>query len=183
MGIALDTAPKKSRSKGLIAWHVLLWLFMLYWFIQLLGFRQSETNNLFISGLYLVQFGVHEVGHMAFMFAPPLVTALAGSACEILFTVLIVVAAVRAKSYWALVFGLLWMMMALMSVGNYMADARAQAMPLMGPSVDAVHDWNFIFGELGWLQADVVLGTITKVIGGIVGAGALVIGLTRIGKK
>lgn len=183
MGIALDTAPEKSRSKGLIAWHVVLWLFMLYWFIQLLGFRQSEINNLFISGLYLVQFGVHEVGHMLFMFAPPIVAALAGSVCEVFFPVLIVVAAVRGKSYWALVFGLLWVMMALMSVGNYMADARAQQMMLMGPSPDPIHDWNFIFGKLGWLQADVVLGTITKILGGVVGAAGLLIGLTRIGKK
>lgn len=178
----MDTTPHQRPSTALVVWCGLLWLFALYLYIQLLGFEQANISNLLLNGLYFVQFGVHEVGHIVFMFAPPIVAALAGSVCEVLFPVLVVVAAVRAKSYWAVVFGLLWVMMALMSVGNYMADARAQQMMLMGPSPDPIHDWNFIFGELGWLEADVVLGTITKVVGGIVGAGGLLVGLVRIGQ-
>lgn len=179
----MNPTSQKSVSKLLVAWHVLLWLAAGYLYVQILGFEHGGGSNLLISGMYLIQFGVHEAGHMIFMFLPDILTALAGSFSEVAFTVLIVIAALRSKSYWAAVFGLLWVMLALMSVGSYMADARAQEMLLMGPSPDPIHDWNFIFGQLGWLQADVTLGTITKVIGGIAGAAGLMLGLTRIGKR
>lgn len=176
----MDTKTKSNSSVAGVGWSILLWLFFVYLYIQILGFYQGNITNPILGGMYFIQFGVHEVSHLVFMFLPPILTAAAGSLSEIVFTSLIVVAAIKGKSYWAVVFGLLWVMMAFISMGNYMADARAQLMPLAGPSPDPVHDWSFVFGELGWLSADVAIGTTMKVIGWIIGAFALLFGLVRV---
>lgn len=179
----MDLKPQKSSSAALVAWYILLWLFFVYLYVQILGFQQGSIANPILAGMYLVQFGVHEVSHIVFSFLPAILTAAAGSLSEVALTGLIVFAALRAKSYWAAVFGLLWLMMAFISMGNYMADARAQLMPLAGPSPDPIHDWHFVFSELGWLNADVAIGTAMKIIGWVVGAGGLVLGLVCIAKS
>lgn len=170
----------KTSRAAIIVRDVLVWLFFVYLYFQILRFNQGSISNPILSGMYLVQFGVHEVSHILFSFLLPILTAAAGSLSEIALASLIVVAAIKGNSRWAMVFGLLWLMMAFISMGNYMADARAQLMPLMGPSPDLVHDWHFVFGELGWLNADVVIGTTMKVIGWIIGAAALAYGLIKV---
>ena len=107
-------------------------------------------------------------------------TAAAGSVSEVVFTSLIVIAGLRAKMYWAVAFGLLWVMMAFISMGNYMSDAEAQLMPLIGPGPDPIHDWNFVFGQLGWLSASETIGTAMKAVGWIVGAIGLAFGFILI---
>ncbi len=154
-----------------------LWIFFVYLYIQILSFNQGAISNIFLGGMYFVQFGVHEAGHIVFGFLPAVIVAAAGSGSELAFTILLAIAAFRAKAYFAGIFGLLWVMLACASVGTYMADARAQLMPLIGPSGDPQHDWNFVFGQLGLLDADIAIGTTVKVIGGIVGAVALLLGL------
>lgn len=178
----MNEGPKQSSGVATVIGCSLLWLFFVYLYWQILHFYQGNITNPILAGMYLVQFGVHEVSHIIFSFLPAVLTAAAGSFGEVAFTILIVIAAVRAKSYWALVFGLLWLMMAFISMGNYMADARAQAMPLAGPSPDPVHDWNFVFGELNWLNYDTTIGMVMKVIGWIAGAMGLLIGLWQIVK-
>lgn len=153
-----------------------LWVFFVYLYFQILGFNQGNMTNVFLGGMYFVQFGVHEAGHIVFGFLPAVMVAAAGSLSELGFTTLLVIATFRAKAYFAGVFALLWFMLACTSAGNYMADARAQLMPLIGPSSDPQHDWHFVFGQLGWLDADVAIGTTVKIIGGIAAAVGLLLG-------
>lgn len=127
--------------------------------------------------MYFVQFGVHEASHIVFGFLPAIIVAAAGSIGEIVFGSLIVYAAFRAKSYFAGIFGMLWLMLAMTSAGNYMADARAQSMPLMGPSENPQHDWHFVFGQLGWLNADTFIGEAVKAAGMLIGLAGLVFGV------
>lgn len=66
-------------------------------------------------------------------------------------------------------------MLACQSVGSYMSDARSQEMELvslggaLSGSSEVIHDWNFIFGELGWLSADTFIGGAVKGLGIVVG--------------
>ena len=48
-----------------------------------------------------------------------------------------------------------------------MADARAQALPLLsvGNSDEVIHDWNYLFGRLGWLSHDIQIAHGVRVIG------------------
>jgi hypothetical protein len=127
--------------------------------------------------MYFIQFGVHEASHIVMAFMPPVITAAAGSFGEMTFTWLLTYAAFRAKAYFAGIFSLLWVTLAMTSAGNYMADARSQLMPLIGSGPDPKHDWHFVFSQLGWLNADTVIGMTVRVIGDIAGAVGLLYGL------
>ncbi|MFZ2544586.1 MAG: hypothetical protein WAW80_01280 [Candidatus Saccharimonadales bacterium] len=169
--------PSK-QIQNLNLWiYVPLWLFFAYLYWNILGFTAYGNTNIFLGGLYFIQFGVHEASHIVFVFLPPILTASAGSLGEIAFTSLIVYASYRAKSYFAMTFGLIWLMLAMTSAGNYMADARTQAMPLVGPSENPQHDWHFVFSQLGWLNNDIFIGGMVKIIGDVLGAVGLILRL------
>lgn len=156
------------------------WVFFVYLFWQILWFDVATNTNILVGGMYFVQFGIHEASHLAVMFLPSLLVALAGSVGEIAFTSLILFACIKYKSYFAAIFASLWLMLALRSVGRYMADARAQAMPLIGPGESVQHDWAYLFGQLGWLQADTIIGGITQGVGVLIGTAALLAGAAMI---
>ncbi|MGB3946179.1 MAG: hypothetical protein WBK76_05080 [Candidatus Saccharimonadales bacterium] len=152
-----------------------LWLYVLglvlfmYLFFTILRFSADTPGNILLAGMYFIEFGVHEASHLIVMFLPPVLVAAAGSVGEISFVALMTYAAVKAKSYFAACFTGLWLMLAFRSVGLYMADARAQQLPLLGPGETVQHDWNFVFSQLGWLNADVFIGTVVQAIGVVIG--------------
>ena len=157
--------------------YALGWAFFLYLFISILNFSAENSTNLILSGMYLIDFGVHEVSHLAVFFLPAIFVATAGSIGEVSFTVLLLFAALKAKSYFAAVFTGLWVMLGLMSAGRYMADARTQTLPLIGPGETVQHDWHFVFAQLGWLNADKFIGGTVQTIGIIIGIISLLFGL------
>lgn len=163
--------------------YVAWWFFFLYVFVSLLSFSPGQPNNFIVSGMYMINFCVHEVSHILFIFLPPILTALAGSFGEVSFTILLLVAAIRAKSYFVAVFAGLWVMLGFISAGVYMADAKAQALPLIGPGDTVIHDWNFIFTKLGWLDASVFIGSTVRGVGVAIGAMSLFFGVYLIYAK
>ncbi|MFZ0981215.1 MAG: hypothetical protein WAN23_17570, partial [Candidatus Acidiferrales bacterium] len=54
-------------------------------------------------------------------------------------------------------------------VATYMADARAQQLPLLtvGDADYVIHDWNYLFGKLGLLQHDTQIAMAVRVLGWI----------------
>lgn len=157
--------------------YIPLWLFFIYIFVQILSFRSDNQNNILLGGLYLIEFGVHEVSHIITSFLPAIFVAMAGSIGEISFTILILYAAIKSKSYFAAIFGALWVMLAMNSVGIYMADARTQQLQLVSFGDTAKHDWNFVFGQLGWLQNDTLIGGTVRILGDVIGIIGLIFGL------
>ncbi len=169
---------KQKKFMPLPLWtYVCLWLFFVYLYVFIVQFQVEQSSNLLIGGLYFIEFGVHEASHLAVAFLPSIFVAAAGSFGEIAFTLLIVFAAWKAKSYFAVIFGALWVALAMNSVGRYMADARAQQLPLIGPGETVQHDWNFVFTQLGWLNADTIIGTTVRGLGDLIGLVALGFGL------
>lgn len=174
--------PRSPRVMQYPLWaYLLLWLFFLYIFIQILSFQVGgATNSIIVIGMYFVEFGVHEASHLLAAFLPSIFVAAAGSFGEVGFTVLLLIATLRSKAYFAASFAGLWIMLALRSAGQYMADARSQAIPLIGPSETVKHDWNYVFGQLGWLPYDVAIGQSIATIGLVIGVLSLVSGLALI---
>jgi hypothetical protein len=157
-----------------------LWLFFVYLFVQIFHFQVTDIQNIVIAGLYFVEFGVHEASHLVFAFLPSIFVAAAGSFGEIAFTVLIGIAAIKARAYFAIVFAGLWVMLAMNSVGRYMADARTQIIPLMSAGPEPIHDWHFVFNALGWLPYDTLIGGFVRGLGDVIGLVAIVFGLWMI---
>lgn len=168
----------KSKFMPLPTWlYVIMWIFFVYLFVQLLSFRAENANNIVLSGMYFINFGVHEASHIVLMWAPTIMVAAAGSIGEVSFTLLLLAATLKAKAYFATVFTGLWVMLGFMSAGRYMADARTQALPLIGPGETIQHDWNYVFTQLGWLSSDTVIGGIVMGIGILIGAVSILFGL------
>ena len=157
--------------------YLLGWAFFVSLFIAILQFSADSSTNLVVSGMYLIDFGVHEVSHMVVGFLPPILVAAAGSIGEVGFTLLLLYATLKAKSYFATVFTSLWVMLGFMSAGRYMADARAQSLPLIGPGETVQHDWHYAFSQLGWLNADTLIGGGIQMLGIAIGACSLLFGL------
>jgi hypothetical protein len=168
----------KQQRLPLLFWgRVMLWFFYVYLFVHIVQFEVEKNQNLFIAGLYLIEFGVHELSHIITAFLPPILTAAAGSVGEISLTMLVALAALKERSYFAFILALQWFGLAMNSVGRYIADARTQTLPLIGPSETATHDWHYILSQLGILQADVIIGTVVRGLGDIVALGGLLFGL------
>lgn len=159
-----------------------IWLYLagevlaIYLFISILQFKVEENHNWVLGIFYLIEFGVHEVSHIIFGFLPTIWVAAAGSIGEVSFTLLVVFAALKTRTYFLTVFAGLWVMLALHSVGRYIADARAQALPLAGPGETVTHDWNYILGQLGVLPSDTLWGGIVSGAGTAIGVIALLWG-------
>lgn len=169
---------KEKQIMSLPLWaYIIGWTCFVYLFIQILSFRADESSNILLSGLYFIEFGVHEASHLVTAFLPQMLVAVAGSIGEIGFTVLIFYAAIKGKAYFAAIFAGLWIMLAMSNVGRYMADARSQLLPLIGPGETVQHDWNYVFGQLGWLNADTAIGGTLRGLGIAVGVAALGWGL------
>lgn len=172
----MDTQPHKFMP--LPTWlYIVAWGFFVYLFVSLLSFKAEDPNNIVLSGMYFIDFGVHEASHIVFGFLPAIAVAAAGSLGEMTFTLLLWIAALRSKAYFAMVFTGVWVMLGFMSAGRYMADARAQLLPLIGPGETVKHDWHFVFSQLGWLGADTAIGGTVSTIGIIFGGLSLLFGL------
>jgi len=172
----MSVIDKQAMSLPIML-YIVGWVFFVYLFVQLFNYGLAEQNNLLVSGLAFINFGIHEVSHLVVFFLPTLIVAAAGSFGEIAFPALVMALAIRAKSYFAAIFAALWTMLAMHSVGRYMADARAQALPLMGPGESIQHDWNYIFSQLGTLQYDTLIGGSVRTAGTVLGISALILGL------
>jgi hypothetical protein len=67
-----------------------------------------------------------------------------------------------------------------MNIGRYMADARAQVLPLVG---GGEHDWTEIFSRWGVLPLDTRIGGFTRFLGLVLMAYALIWLWRRIGSR
>lgn len=112
--------------------------------------------------LHLVDLGVHELGHLLTYAFPDLVTAVAGSAFQILVPVgLAVVFWLGVRDRMAAGLCLAWAGASAQQVAVYVADAPYQRLPLIGGE----HDWAFILGRLGLLDRAEGVATAVRGLG------------------
>lgn len=190
MAYALIQAGMQSTKnyfadKSLWLYVPLLALFV-YLFFDIMSFRAEHTPISIIGALYTVEFGVHELSHIVMASFPSIVHLSAGAVGEIAFTIVIAVVAIKQRSYFAAIFGFLWVMLAFNSEGRYMADARTMLLPTIGPGGTGGNDWNYVFSQVGWLSYDKEIGAAMIIIGDVIGAVALLVGayiVIRIGMQ
>ena len=143
--------------------------------VQIIQYKPNAPAGFLLLPMSLLYFGLHELAHAFTMFLPDILTAAAGSFSEILFGLLLVFAAVRTRYFFTALYCLIWLAFALKDTGQYMADARAQNLILFSPFGDnAIHDWNFVFGNLGVLNQDTLIGGAFSVAGYLVCLAAII---------
>ena len=166
------------------AWlYIAVWVACLWLFIDILSFHAEAATNVVLSGLYFIEFRVHEASHLVFGFLPSIGVAAMGSVGEITFTLLLLFTCFYKKAYFAAVFAGIWVMLAFNSVGRYIADARAQQLPLIGPGETVQHDWHYVLSQLNLLNNDLIIGGAVRTVGDIIGALALAFGIYLIVQK
>lgn len=123
------------------------------------------------SGILLLMDGVfvpiHEGGHLLFRFAGEFISIAGGTFLQLFVPFALAVYFVFRRQSQGVAFCLFFFFEQLLPVATYMADARAQELPLLtvGDSEYVIHDWNYLFGKLGVLEHDTQIATATRMIG------------------
>ena len=123
------------------------------------------------SGILLLMDGVfvpiHEGGHLLFRLAGEFIGVAGGT-----FLQLFVPCALAAYFFFrrqspGVAFCLFFFFEQFLPLATYMADARAQDLPLLtvGDAEYVIHDWNYLFGRLGVLEHDTQIASAVRMIG------------------
>lgn len=120
-----------------------------------------------------VDLAIHETGHLLFAPFGEFMGFLGGTLFQLALPVAFVVYFWRRADRHAASVALWWVAQNCWNVSVYVADARAQALPLVG---GGEHDWAYMLGRLGWLQYDQSLALDIRLLGAAIYVYAVVTG-------
>ncbi len=112
-----------------------------------------------------VDLGIHETGHLVFGPFGEFPGFAGGTLAQLIMPVLFAVYFRRQGDRHAATVAHWWIAQNLWNISVYAADARAQALPLVG---GGEHDWAYMLGRLGWLQLDTRISRLIWLVGVLV---------------
>ncbi len=121
-----------------------------------LAFFYAKSEQRFVPILDHANLAFHEAGHLFFRILGPTMDLYGGTLGQLVFPVVVSVSFWRRGAVAAGCLGVVWTMQNLLNIARYMADAQAQALPLVG---GGEHDWTHILSRWGALHADTLLAT------------------------
>jgi hypothetical protein len=113
---------------------------------------------------------LHEAGHPLVGIFSSRASVYGGTLFQVLFPLAVAVHFRRAENASGLAASVVWLGENLFNIGRYMADARAQELPLVGGD----HDWTEIFGRWGVLHLDGRIAGMTRGVGVLLVLGAVI---------
>ena len=105
----------------------------------------------------------HEAGHWIFSPFGEFIYILGGSLNQLLIPLIVFIAFWRQEDRYSAGFALFWLGESANNLSYYIADARAQQLPLI--SDDALHDWHWLLNYLNLLPQDTLFGNIVRFLG------------------
>lgn len=129
-----------------------------------------ETGRLLDS----VDLAVHETGHLVFGPFGEFIGVAGGTLGQLIMPLIFVVYFWRRGDRHAATVALWWMGQSLWNVSVYAADARSQALPLVG---GGEHDWAYMLGRLGLLDLDARIARLIRLTGVALYLAALFLGV------
>lgn len=112
-----------------------------------------------------VNLGIHETGHLVFAPFGEWMGFAGGTLLQLIFPIAFATRfLVRGEQFSAAVC-LWWLARNCWNISVYIADARAQELPLVG---GGEHDWAYLLADAGMLQADLRIAAVVR------GAGAMI---------
>ena len=164
----LEDARDWARGRMWVP-RALLLLVLVY--IEILKIRDPTRWTIF----YGITLGFHEMGHLAFGWAPHFITALMGSVFQIAVPIAVIVVFYRQPDYFGMSVGGFWLSYSLYELSAYVGDARSRDLPLVGFAAreDLEHDWHYLLGKLHMLPADHFLAFLLRVVAFGAGAASL----------
>ena len=107
---------------------------------------------------------IHEAGHPLFGLFGPTLGLYGGTLMQLVFPIAAALSFYRRREAHALAACGAWFGENLLNIGRYMADARAQMLPLAG---GGEHDWWNIFTRWGVLQHDTTIAGVVRAMGAL----------------
>ncbi|MEX0776810.1 MAG: hypothetical protein WD042_13990 [Phycisphaeraceae bacterium] len=135
-------------------WRIAVLVWMLY-----LAVRYLLTPE-HMSVISWISVALHEAGHFITGVCLPLpVVVAAGTLFQWAAPLAVAAHFVRQRDWFAVSLSGVWLAISLYLSAPYIADARAQALPMARPfGIDVdIHDWDYMLGGLGLLRWDATL--------------------------
>lgn len=133
-------------------------------------FLRDPMSSTMFSGITLA---FHEMGHLIFAFAGHFLCALMGSGMQVLVPLIVIIVFLRQPDYFGVAVGGFWLSFSLFELANYVADARAMELPLVGFTDDPEHDWHYLLSTTHLLQLDTTFGFLIRVAATLTGVASL----------
>ena len=126
---------------------------------------------------------VHEGGHLLFRFFGEFLAVAGGTVLQLSVPLLLAAYFVFQRHVQGAAFCVFFFFEQFLPIATYMADARAQELPLLtvGDTDDVIHDWNYLFTKFGVLPHDTQIAHIVRVLGwlGMIGTAAWMVWRSR----
>ncbi|MGA8267123.1 MAG: hypothetical protein WB787_05130 [Candidatus Acidiferrales bacterium] len=115
----------------------------------------------------LVFIPIHEGGHLLFRHFGEFIAVAGGTFLQLLVPVLLAIQFAFQRQLQGVTYCMFFFFEQLLPTATYMADARAQELPLLtvGDADYVIHDWNYLFGALGVLDHDIQIASFVRAIG------------------
>jgi hypothetical protein len=149
-------------------WHVVnlsAFVVSVAFYVAFLAYAfRSKDGFLFIDNANLV---IHEGGHLLFSWIGSTMCLWGGTLLQWLVPLLLAIYFFTQRQTSGYVFCLFFFFENWLYTATYMADARAQVLPLVtvGDPDQAGHDWFLIFSSLGVLQRDTTIAAVVRFLG------------------
>ncbi len=142
---------------ALAAW-MLFYLFFLYELVSD-GMFPGLMNGVFVP--------IHEGGHLLFRFFGEFISIAGGTFLQLFVPFALGLYFAFQRQVQGVAFCWFFLFDQLLPTATYMADARAQELPLLtvGDSEYVIHDWNYLFSALGVLDHDIQIAAVVRAIG------------------
>ncbi len=147
--------PVSKSAAG--AWIAAYALFLLYVLAR-------RDTSLFVDLIFVP---IHEGGHLFIGWFGQTLGVAGGTIFQLGVPLAVGLAFAYRRQILGTAFGMFFFFENFLSVGVYMADARAQDLPLVtvGDRDFVIHDWAYLFGKLGLLRFDTALGHAFRFLG------------------
>lgn len=146
--------------------------------------RMALAAWLFFFGLFLYQLArgtgifflmdnvfvpIHEGGHLLFRLFGTTVSVAGGTFLQLFVPLALAVYFVFQRQVQGVAFCVFFFFEQFLPIATYMADARAQELPLLtvGDSEYVIHDWNYLFTKMGMLEHDTQIAGLVRLLGWI----------------
>ncbi len=117
-------------------------------------YSDPEYGSIF-SGITLA---IHELGHVIFGPFGEWLGIAGGSITQLAAPLAVALIMLRQRDYFGVAVGGGWLSISLSNLAVYIADARAEDLPLYSlGGGDVIHDWNYLLGSLHLLPKDAAI--------------------------
>ena len=142
---------------ALVAWLVFFGLFL----YQL---ARGTGLLLLMDGVFVP---IHEGGHLLFRFFGEFLMVAGGTFLQLFVPLALATYFFFQRQTQGVAFCMFFFFEQFLPIATYMADARAQDLPLLtvGDAEYVIHDWNYLFTKLGVLEHDIQIAAAVRFIG------------------